>query len=310
MENNQQPAGEAQNGQKKVWYKKWWGILIALAIWPIFAIWYIWKKTTWERPKKYLAILGVIVVAALFYGDKKSETTPQPQAQETTSQAQQTVTQTALQNVAPQFTFDVPALVGKSLDEVKATLGKPKTFKEPTKQDLLMFDTWNIEYEKDGVGLLVSYNLKTKGVVDFFMDGHDKATLLAQGNLQEKNDAYVVEPVKNILDESKITGIKIMKKLPQELDANVTYNAIAFKIDNKEDYDWGNCKFEINGKFFGGGYVYKATKNVKANDSLVIPFSEFTQDGKRFNFFSEKPEKLFISCDVMGQHRTNFFGIN
>ncbi|MFZ1720369.1 MAG: hypothetical protein WAU28_03375, partial [Candidatus Moraniibacteriota bacterium] len=95
MENNQQPAGEAQNGQKKVWYKKWWGILIALAIWPIFAIWYIWEKTNWERPKKGLAILGVVIVAAVFYGDNKSETTPQPQAQEAASPTPQTTTQVA-----------------------------------------------------------------------------------------------------------------------------------------------------------------------------------------------------------------------
>lgn len=71
MENRLNPAGEGES-QKKEWYKKWWGIIIALVIWPLFAIWYISQKTKWNNTAKGFAIIGVIVLAVLIYGGDKS----------------------------------------------------------------------------------------------------------------------------------------------------------------------------------------------------------------------------------------------
>lgn len=279
MENNQQPAGEAQSQNsavEKKWYKKWWGILIILAIWPFFAIWYITNKTQWSSAKKTLASIGILVLAVMVYGGSNSSKTalPQPQAPVTqapaqeTKQAEQTTTQ-APQNTAPQAIFDIPSLIGKNIDELVVALGKPSWDKAPTKQQISMgiADTWNKEFTKDDVTLLVTYNFKDKTVIDFFLEGEDKGKLLAQGKLQEKSDAYIVEAVKNITDQNKITGIKIMKKLSMELDANVTFSAVAFKIDNQESYDWRNCKFEINGGFFSGGYEYTSSKGINAKNS-------------------------------------------
>lgn len=315
-ENNQQPAGEAQNSQKKEWYKKWWGVLIVLAIWPLFAIWYIIDKTQWDNSKKGLAIIGVLVLATVMYTSNHSSETPSPLPADlpayvptqVTKQVEQTNPQTP-QNTPLQFTFDVPSLIGKNIDEVVAALGKPSLDEAPTKQQISLglADTWEKEFTKNDVTLLVTYNFKDKTVMDFFLGGDDKAKLLIQGNLQEKSDVYVVEAVKAIIDANKITGVKVMKKLPAELDANVTFSAVAFKIDNQESYDWRSCKFEINSKFFSGGYEYTSSKGINAKDSLIISFSEFTKDSKRFDFLAEKPEKLFISCDTMGQRRTNFF---
>lgn len=332
MKNTQTPTGEAQNGQKKEWYKKWWGILIALAIWPLFAIWYITekKKDVWSKEKQGFAIIGVIVLAFFVYSGDSSKETPKQQApatqtQEakttnTNEQAQPAVAQTqpqpettqAPQNTAPQFSFDVPSLIGKNIDEVKAILGKPTDYTAPTKQQLALSSIWDMGYTKDDVNLLITYSPKNKIITDFFIDGSDKNKLLTQGNLQENNDNYKVEFVKNVMKPDEITGVKIMKKLPSELAANVTYNALAFKIENKEDYDWTDCKFELNGggKVFSGGYEFKSASGIKAKDSAIIPFSEFTKDSKRFDFTSERPENLFIACNSIGQHRTNYFAIN
>lgn len=209
----------------------------------------------------------------------------------------------------PQFIFDVPALIGKNIDEVKAVLGSPTTYTAPTKQQLALMDIWDMEYTKDDVNLLITYNPKSKTVLDYFIDGSDKAKLLALGKLQEKNDAYIAEFVKNISNPNEILGVKIIKKLPAELDGSVAYNAVAFQISNDEDYGWTNCRFEINGGIISDGYEYKTSSGIKAKDKLVIPFSEFTKDGERFNFYTQKPEKLFIACDTLGQHRTNYFAI-
>ncbi len=76
MENRLNPAGEGES-QKKEWYKKWWGIIIALVIWPLFAIWYISQKTKWNNAAKGFAIIGVIILAVLIYGGDKSENKPE-----------------------------------------------------------------------------------------------------------------------------------------------------------------------------------------------------------------------------------------
>jgi hypothetical protein len=75
MENRLNPAGEGES-QKKEWYKKWWGIIIALVIWPLFAIWYISQKTKWNNTAKGFAIIGVIILTVLIYGGDKSESKP------------------------------------------------------------------------------------------------------------------------------------------------------------------------------------------------------------------------------------------
>jgi hypothetical protein len=58
---NQQPAGEAQNSQKKEWYKNWWGVIIAIMILPFFAIWYIWAKTQWSNKAKWITTVLIII---------------------------------------------------------------------------------------------------------------------------------------------------------------------------------------------------------------------------------------------------------
>ena len=310
MENNQQPAGEAQNSQKKVWYKKWWGIIIAILFLPLFVIWYIWEKTSWSNKKKSWATMAVVVFSIIIYSDRSDEKPPQ-QSENTPKTAQSTEATPEAKSVlvtSVPVVFDIPSLVGKSIDEVEKALGAPKNSSVPNKEQVALGIKEGSEgFEKDGFRVLVTYDIKTKEVLDFFLDGEDKGKLLAQGNLQEKSDAYVIDPVENLTDKSKITGVIITKKLTRELDANVGFNTLAFKIDNLENYDWKNCKFEINGAFFSGGYSYKTHEYLKAKDSIIIPFAEFTKDSKRFDFTAEKPEKLFIACDVLGQHRSNYF---
>lgn len=307
---NQQPTGEAQNSQKKEWYKNGWGIVIAVLFFPYFLLWYMWAKTNWNKKVKWVitAIFVVINISALA-GNSSDQPTVTNNEPAKVEQTQATSSPEPVPQV-PQFTFDVPSLIGKNIDEVKSALGTPNNFKEPTKQQLAITDEWYMEYIKDDNSLLITYDLKTKVVTDFFIEGTDKSKVLTTGNLKEKADDYDVRFVNSIKNANEITGVKIAKKLPAELNGNVTYNAVAFKVDNKESYAWANCKFEINGGTFSNGYVFKSSGGIKANDSLIIPFAEFTKDGERFNFYAQKPENLFISCDTNSQHRSNYFTIN
>ncbi|MCK5412830.1 MAG: hypothetical protein KAI57_00460 [Candidatus Pacebacteria bacterium] len=45
---------EQEQAKYKKWYKKWWGILIILIFLPFVAIWYIWKKTNWDKSVKII----------------------------------------------------------------------------------------------------------------------------------------------------------------------------------------------------------------------------------------------------------------
>lgn len=269
------------------------------------------QPTGWKNQKvskKMWYFLGLVVVVTIIA--IASSSNDQDDTRPTVNQQpQQTAQETKRETPAPQesaFIFDVPSLIGKNIDEVKQILGKPSIDKEPTKQQIAsgVADEWEKEFEKDSQSLLVTYYPKTKVIVDFFISGTDKKALLNIGKLKENDSAYVIEFVKAIKNPSDITGVKISKKLPAELNGNVTYSTNAFRIENKEDYNWANCKLSINSKF-----DFKSSDGIKANDSLIIPFAEFTKDGERFNFISNKPESLFISCDTLGQHRTNYFAI-
>ena len=61
----------------KPWYKKWWGIILAILIWPLFLIWYAWAKSSWGKGLKIgataLGFLGAMVSVAMA---SSSPTTP------------------------------------------------------------------------------------------------------------------------------------------------------------------------------------------------------------------------------------------
>jgi hypothetical protein len=310
MEQKSESSEQTQNAQKKEWYKNGWGIVIAVLFFPYFLLWYMWAKTNWGKTLK----ITITIVFAFFnlvalMSDNPDKSTTQQAEQNPTVETKSEAPKQEIPQL-PQFVFDVPSLIGKNIDEVKSALGTPNNFKEPTKQQLAITDEWYMEYIKDDNSLLITYDLKTKVVTDFFIEGTDKSKVLTTGNLKEKADDYNVQFVNSIKNANEITGVKIAKKLPAELNGNVTYNAVAFMVDNKESYAWVNCKFEINGGTFSSGYVFKSSEGIKANDSLIIPFAEFTKDGERFNFYAQKPENLFISCDTNSQHRSNYFTIN
>ena len=108
--------------------------------------------------------------------------------------------------------FDIPSLLGKSIDEIRKILGKPQDQEmEPTELQLKIgIDDWNNIFTKDGQELLVTFNPRTRRVMDFFLEGQDKTILMQRGNLAEGTSAYRIEPVKEIRNPSKITGIKII----------------------------------------------------------------------------------------------------
>ncbi len=61
---------------------------------------------------------------------------------------------------------------------------------------------------------------------------------------------------------------------------------------------------ELNASgLFDSGWTY-TKKLIAANDSIIIPFQEFTKgDGTRFNTDTTKPQSLSMSCLDTGDGR-------
>ncbi len=110
--------------------------------------------------------------------------------------------------------FDVPTLVGKSLAELDSTLGTPTKYTEPTQLQINSgVDTWEKTWSKDKVDLMVTYDIKTKAVVDLFLGGNFENTdsILKSGNLSTTDSNYSVEFIK-ARNGSGYTGAIIKKK--------------------------------------------------------------------------------------------------
>lgn len=58
---NQNPLKVILVKEKKEWYKKWWGLIIALLTLPFFIIWYAWAKSSWNKGVKVI----VTIIASL-----------------------------------------------------------------------------------------------------------------------------------------------------------------------------------------------------------------------------------------------------
>jgi hypothetical protein len=70
--------------------------------------------------------------------------------------------------------FDLEKLYGKNIDEIRSILGNPidGNHIEPTKQQInlgMAEDGWDNTFEKDGYDLLITYDVSTRNVIDFFI---------------------------------------------------------------------------------------------------------------------------------------------
>jgi hypothetical protein len=93
----------------KPWYKHWWGVLIAICIWPFFLVWLMWRKGNKTGIVGKLAgsvgivVLAIIVIVAIASATKQganstnnvASTTPKPVAPKSVVKAQPKTAATA-----------------------------------------------------------------------------------------------------------------------------------------------------------------------------------------------------------------------
>ncbi|MEI7689826.1 MAG: hypothetical protein WCI79_02580 [Candidatus Saccharibacteria bacterium] len=180
-------------------------------------------KTQWgemsedekKKVKKKFIIIAIIVFVIICIGGSGSKTVNTAQTSTPTEPKQQVVA--PVEPVTPKYSFDVPSLLGKDIDEVRLILGAPedKTLSEPTAEQIsLGADEWDNTFKKDGKELLVTFSANTRKVVDFFISADDPSGvttdvqhLLDIGNLKEGASNYTIKQVKALKNPSAITGI-------------------------------------------------------------------------------------------------------
>ena len=119
---------------------------------------------------------------------------------------------------APQYTFDLEALYGKNIDQIRDILGTPLDGDQidPTAQQIeLGGSEWSNSFEKGDYELLVTYDATTRSVIDFFIGTNDPSgstkntdSLKDVGNVRNTTQ-YTIESVSTIRDKSSYTGIKV-----------------------------------------------------------------------------------------------------
>ncbi len=117
--------------------------------------------------------------------------------------------------------FDISDLLGKSIDDVVAKFGQPKSKYIP-KGNTYDGDNPDMTFEKDKLQMIVTYDLKSKSVIDFFLPSandhsnlnsiEDKNIILNQLNLVDNSPNYEVKYVKALKDSNIFTGV-IVKKI-------------------------------------------------------------------------------------------------
>jgi hypothetical protein len=177
--------------------------------------------------------------------------------------------------------FNLSGLASSTIQDVVTKLGEPSQKYMPTQARLSDGENPDFTYKKDGESLLVTYNNKTKKVVDFFLtakEGHtninsdaDKQLILAKLGLRPDTQEYSVEYVKALKDDNQFTGVTLTKldPLATEKEDNarsfashyIKYN-IPLKSPSTADYKapWYATKIDDN--------LYEVNSYVDAQNSF------------------------------------------
>lgn len=267
----------------KPWYKKWWGVLFIVITWPIslplLLLFLVWKKASWNKALK----IGATVIIVLVFGGIISSFDKSSPSQPTTQVAQNQQPKKELKQV-----FDVPSFLGKNIDQLKTVLGAPSKDSEPTKQQVSAgVDQWDKTWTKDGEDLMVTYDVKTRKIIDFFIDTTDpsglttdKEYLAAVGNIKTGQEAYDVEFVEALNNPGKYTGVKVT---PVDLQAKAALVQQRKSFDAKHGTDAFAAQQALD-------MVKSATNNGLGMDVYIeakVPdnvMSDYLQGGKETTF--------------------------
>ena len=124
------------------------------------------------------------------------------------------------ENVRSAQALDVPAVVGRNIDQVRRAWGAPRETREqkiglePTAEQLKATrgEDWINTFEKDGTTIVVTFNARTRKVRDLVLMGSDEDELLRRGNLSLTAPEYQVLPVANPQNDREQIGVRVVAR--------------------------------------------------------------------------------------------------
>lgn len=242
------------NQKSNSWYEKKWAVVILCIIFFPVGLYGLWKNSSIKIGWKIgvFAFFALIIIANI--ADKNEGNVSDKKSSMDKSDGKKL-----------DILFDIPTLEGKNIDEIVKVWGIPSSNTEPTKLQLKNgVNEWDKSYKKGGYELLITYNPKTRNVIDFFIGTKDSSgktnnytDLLQIANISENSKTIIVEPVKTVQDPEFYTGIKIKMKSSIDKEEAITKkeweNSKAGKIQKKHpDWTKEECEDLANHKIWIG----------------------------------------------------------
>jgi hypothetical protein len=176
------------------------------------------KKISWDEKKItpakiYIAAIIIFIIGMISVGQNM----PKDTNIITNNSGNNSIDNTELSN----YTFDIPSLIWKNVDEIRNSFWSwfsKDDISEPTKlQSQMGSNQWDNSISKDGYTLLITYNTKTRNVIDLFLtadknENNIRNNLMQIWNLKANANNYSIESVQAMKNPNEITGIKIISK--------------------------------------------------------------------------------------------------
>ena len=124
--------------------------------------------------------------------------------------------------------------------------------------------------------------------------------LVVLGAIVSPSDKKTTSPkAEETKKESVVTNTPTPLPSPKEneLDGMVSFNNLQFTVTNLNNFEWRNCKFEVNPGLFGVGYYYNAPSPLEGLNIYTIGALQFAKsNGERFNPYQLKAQRFTASC--------------
>ncbi|MBT9393760.1 hypothetical protein KLP40_11355 [Hymenobacter sp. NST-14] len=115
---------------------------------------------------------------------------------------------------------DLPALMGRNIDQVRRKLGPPKEGRdqsiglEPTAEQMQATkgQDWINTFDQSGLTIVTTFNARTRKVRDMVVVGNDEDEILRRANLSLTAPNYMVLPVADPSNSRAIIGMRVVDR--------------------------------------------------------------------------------------------------